>query len=272
MRLIHHTVQEYLCAHPGFFSEPHSVLAETCSTYLNSQQVKNLTSHSLLDHESMPLLKYSSTYWGTHAGRGLSDHATALALELLRDCEDHVSAISLLKQVMRPSYIGEICTSMHFSGLHGASFFGIVELVTLFTNAEGCEINQQYCTGKLIHHLRGRQGMGMQEWRNYYSDEKMSTPIAPISMIEHYSDGLLSTAIKGWSDYRGRVPNRPGRTAGPWRTIVPGRVGTDGRAKHPSFIKTAVLWGDGRALQPQGTFTYRRPSKSLKRCRPLRGA
>jgi len=48
------------------------------------------------------------------------------------------------------------------------------------------------------------------------------------------------------------VPNRPGRTAGPWRTIVPGvpgRVGTDGRAKRPSFIKTAVLWVDGRALQ-----------------------
>jgi len=30
---------------------------------------------------------------------------------------------------------------------------------------------------------------------------------------------------------------------------VPGRVGTDGRARRPSFIKTAVLWVDGRALQ-----------------------
>jgi len=122
MRLIHHTVQEYLFPHPGLFSEPHSVLAETCLTYLNSQQVKNLTSHSLLDHESIPLLKYSSRYWGTHAGRGLSDHATALALELLRDYEDHVSAISLLKQVMRPSYIGEICTSLHYT-VHRSSEF-----------------------------------------------------------------------------------------------------------------------------------------------------
>ena len=50
----------------------------------------------------------------------------------------------------------------------------------------------------------------------------------------------------------GSVPNRPGRTAGPWRAIVPGvpgKVGADGRARRPSFIKTAVLWVDGRALQ-----------------------
>ena len=48
------------------------------------------------------------------------------------------------------------------------------------------------------------------------------------------------------------VPNSPGRTAGPWWTVVPGvlsRVGTDDRARHPYFIKTAVLLVDGRALQ-----------------------
>jgi len=47
VRLIHYTVQEYLCSHPGLFSKPHSILAETCLAYLNSQQVKNLASHSL---------------------------------------------------------------------------------------------------------------------------------------------------------------------------------------------------------------------------------
>jgi len=30
---------------------------------------------------------------------------------------------------------------------------------------------------------------------------------------------------------------------------VPGMVGTDGRARRPSFIKMAVLWVDSRALQ-----------------------
>jgi len=57
VRLIHSTVQEYLSRHPGLFSKPHSILAETCLTYLNSQRVKNLTTHSHPDHNSIPFLK-----------------------------------------------------------------------------------------------------------------------------------------------------------------------------------------------------------------------
>jgi len=40
------------------------------------------------------------------------------------------------------------------------------------------------------------------------------------------------------------VPNRPVRTPGPWRPIVPsvpGRVGKDGWARRPSFVNTAGL-------------------------------
>ena len=129
VRLIHHTLQEYLCAHPGLFGKPHSILAETCLTYLNSQWVKNLTSHSPPAHQSMPFPKYSSRCWGTYAERELSDHARTLALELLCHYEDHVSAVSLLEQVIHPSDIRDIYTSPLFPGLHCASFFGIVELV-----------------------------------------------------------------------------------------------------------------------------------------------
>ena len=161
VRLIHYTVQEYLYSHPGFFTKPHSILAETCLTYLNSQQVKSLTSHSLPNHQSMPFLKYSSRYWGTHANRELSDHARTLGLELLGQYEDHVSAISLLRQVMPPSRmtrIGDISPSPLFSGLHCASFFGIIELVTAIINAEGCEINQRDCTGNTPLALVARNG------------------------------------------------------------------------------------------------------------------
>jgi len=80
VRLIHHTVQEYLCTHPDLFSQPHSILAETCLTYLDSQQIKNLSPHSHPDHQSIPFLEYSSRYWGTHAKRKLSDRARILAL------------------------------------------------------------------------------------------------------------------------------------------------------------------------------------------------
>ena len=148
VRLIHYTVQENLSSHPGLFSKPHSVLAETCLTYLNSPQVKNLPPHPHPDHQSMPFLKYSSRYWGTHASKDLSGHVRTLALELLGQYEGHVSAVSLLRQEMPPSRIGDISTSSLFSGLHCASFFGIVELVTAVINAGGCEINQQDCTGR----------------------------------------------------------------------------------------------------------------------------
>ena len=146
VRLIHYTVQEYLCSHPNLFSKPHSVLAETCLAYLNSQRVKSLRSHTLPDYESMPFLKYSSRYWGTHVNWDLSDSARALARELLNRYEDHISAVSLLGQ-LHPGYVGGIATSLLFSGLHCASFFGIVELVTVLINDEDYEVDQQDCVG-----------------------------------------------------------------------------------------------------------------------------
>jgi len=142
VRVIHFTVQEYLCAHPDLFSHPHSAIAEACLTYLNSSQVKNLSSHPLQDHQVMPFLKYSSRYWGTHANKELSGHAMALGLQLLSQYEDHPSAVSLFEQALPTRYTAGTGSSPRFSGLHCASFFGIVELVASLTNAQSCEINQ----------------------------------------------------------------------------------------------------------------------------------
>ena len=77
----------------------------------------------------------------------ISDHAKTVALELLSQYEDHVAAVSLLKQVVPPSYAGYFGTDSLFSGLHGASFFGIVELMTAIMDAEDCKINQHDCMG-----------------------------------------------------------------------------------------------------------------------------
>jgi len=157
VRLIHYTVQEYLCSHPGLFSKPHSILAETCLTYLNSQQVINLTPLSLPSPQSMPFLKYCARYWGTHTNKDHSVHAKTMALELLNKYEDHISAVSLLQQV---PYAGAIPTSPLFSGLHCASFFGIVELVTVLIDAGGYNINQQDCTGSTPLAWAARNGHG----------------------------------------------------------------------------------------------------------------
>ena len=147
VRLIHYTVQEYLCSHPGLFSKPHSILAETYLTYLNSKRVKDLTPHSLPAHGSMPFLKYSSRYWGTHTNKDLTDHARTLALELLNMYEDQIFVVSLLGQVLQNGYIGGIASPL-FSGLHCASFFGIVDLVTVLINAEGYQVEQRDCVGR----------------------------------------------------------------------------------------------------------------------------
>jgi len=147
VRLIHYTVQNYLRSHPDLFSSPDSILAETCLTYLSSQQVKNIAPRSLPNHQRMPFLQYASRYWGVHAERELSEHARTLALKLLVRYQDHVSAVSLLKQVTHPNCIEDTGTLPLFSGLHGASFFGIVELMTAIIDVGSCKIDERDCTG-----------------------------------------------------------------------------------------------------------------------------
>ena len=89
VRLIHHTLQEYLSAYPDLFARVHSTIAETCLTYLNSPQVKELPPSLLPDDQTWPFLRYSSRHWGTHAKRESSDYAISLALELLSGYENH---------------------------------------------------------------------------------------------------------------------------------------------------------------------------------------
>ena len=81
VRLIHFTLQEYLRTHPQLFGRAHSTMAETCLSYLNSHQVKALSTSPSPDLQSIPFLEYSSLYWGTHAKRELSDCAKQLALK-----------------------------------------------------------------------------------------------------------------------------------------------------------------------------------------------
>src|SRR5205807_5780046 len=85
VRLIHFTLQEYLRAHPDLFITALSTIAETCLSYLNSQQVKALSTSPSPDPQGTPFLEYSSLYWGVHARRNLSDCAKSLALKLFGD-------------------------------------------------------------------------------------------------------------------------------------------------------------------------------------------
>ena len=99
IRLIHFTLQEHLYTHPDFFDRVHSTMAETCLTYLNFKCIKDLPAGSSSDPQDTPFLEYSSLYWGIHVRMELSDGAKALALQLLRRFDGHISAQSLWKSI-----------------------------------------------------------------------------------------------------------------------------------------------------------------------------
>jgi len=141
VRLIHFTLQEYLSAHPDIFIKPHSVMAEICLTYLNSKQVKTLSTTHSPDTQNPPFLEYCSAYWGVHAKKELSDYGRSLALELLKEDYSPISTRLLLAHAkLRPN---RPCL---FSGLHCASFFEIVEVVAGLIEVGGSDINgEDYC-------------------------------------------------------------------------------------------------------------------------------
>ena len=124
VRLIHYTLQEYL-SHSGNLPDAQKLLAQTCLTYLNHGQVKRLPANKIPDLSDMPFLEYCSFYWGSHAKVELSGGVKSLALDLLNLYDNHVSATLLFERAS--SHFSFNCSL--FTGLHCASYFGIVELV-----------------------------------------------------------------------------------------------------------------------------------------------
>ena len=150
VRLIHFTLQEYLQAHAEHFYRPHAAMAETCLSYLNSHQIKALSTNSSPhdpDLQDTPFLEYSSLYWGVHAKRDLSDSVKQLALRLFDDYSNHISLRILFKKERVDYFKFYSNKPLLFSGLHYASFFGIDEIVSCLAEVEGCDINPIDCTG-----------------------------------------------------------------------------------------------------------------------------
>jgi len=128
VRLIHFTLQEYLSTSADIFSTPHSTMTEICLTYLNSEQIMAIPADSSPNIPNIPFLKHCFLYWGAHAKRELSDHARPLALQLLLECDGHISIKSFLEQ-SGYSWFLRTGRDLRFNGLHWASFFGVAELV-----------------------------------------------------------------------------------------------------------------------------------------------
>jgi len=148
VRLIHYTLQEYLHTCPDLFGATHSVMAETCLTYLNFQTIKDISSLHLTPPHLTPFLKYSSLYWGAHARRGASKDTISLALKLFSQIESHISTKLLLVDLIPRTgrYIRDIPISgplIGFTELHCASVFGIVEITTALMDQPSSDLNKR---------------------------------------------------------------------------------------------------------------------------------
>jgi len=160
VRLIHFTLQEYLSGHLDLFIKPHSAMAEICLTYLNSKQVKALSTAHSPDTRNTPFLQYCSVYWGVHSKKELSEHGKSLALELLKEHYSQISSKLLLTQ--ENMHLSDDDTYPLFSGLHCASFFGIVEVVVALIEVGGYDINGE-----------GYRGCTPLSWAAYNGHEEV---------------------------------------------------------------------------------------------------
>ena len=162
VRLIHFVLQEYLSGYPGVFSGPHSAKAEICLTYLNSRPIRALSNARFHNTRNTLFLEYCSVYWGIHAQKELSDSVRSLALELLKEHYGLIPTKLLLGQNQDLSFWRHDAYSQ-FSGLHCASFFGMVEVVAALVEMECYDINEGDFSGRTPH-LHGLLVMDMRKW------------------------------------------------------------------------------------------------------------
>ena len=255
VRLIHFTLQEYLRAHPQLFSRAHSAMAETCLSYLNSHQVKVLSATPPPDIRGTPFLEYSSLYWGVHAKRELSDRAKQLALKLFDDYNNHISTEILLNAGKPRFFRLDPNGPSLFSGLHCASFFGIVEIVASLVEVEDCDINQTDCTSSaplVWASLNGHEGvvkilLGRDDISPDKPDWSGRTPL--LFAAENGHEEVVEMLL-GRNDISPDKPDWSGRTPLLWAAknghegvvkMLLGRDDTD-PDKPDIYGRTPLLW------------------------------
>jgi len=153
VRILHSTLQEYLSNNPSLFASPHSMIAEVCLAYLNFRCIRELLRALSSAPPSLPLVEYASCYWGERVGRQKAEGVTSLALVLLIGFEQHISSRALLLHCDRNRCWPEPCfdrSSSHngFTGLHGAAFFGLGEIVAALLAMKEWNINATDAIGR----------------------------------------------------------------------------------------------------------------------------
>jgi len=245
VRLIHFTLHEYLRAHPEFSGPAHPTMAETCLSYLNSQQIRALSTSTFPDLGSTPFLEYSSVYWGTHAKRDLSDCAKSLALKLFDNHNNSMPTRILLKSQGHWEYHTDSDKLCLFGGLHWASVFGIDDIVAVLVEVEGCDINQIDCIGNtpLVWAAKnGHEGVVNVLLRRGDVDPNKSGSLGqtPLYLVaENGHEGVVKIFL-GRSDINLNKPDTCRRTP-LWCAAENG---------WESIVKMILRWGDVNPNEP----------------------
>ena len=138
VRLLHFTLKKYLRQHPTIFVTADSMMAEICLTYLNYPSVRVLPNPDNAQ-ERPPFLEYATCFWGTHAGREVTEPVKSLSLHLLDGYENHVSAAILWREKLRERHSHE--DVLGISGLHCIAFWGIAEIAIAMLEGKKWDVN-----------------------------------------------------------------------------------------------------------------------------------
>ena len=159
---MHFTLREHLSSDPTLLYSSHSIIAEVCLTYLNFEQVRDLSPNLGSAPSTMPLLEYASCYWGKHVRRKMTDNAKQLALKLLGRFDEHISAQLLLLHYDQTRSSGPHFSSTRgptgFTGLHGVAFFGIADIVAAVLEVKEWDVNAADCMGSTALTWATRRG------------------------------------------------------------------------------------------------------------------
>ena len=182
VRLVHYTLQEYLSNNTDLFPSSHSMIAEVCLTYLNSQFVRDLPLTFDWEEPWTPLLEYASCHWGTHARKETTENVNTLALKLLDGFEKHVSSWILL--CCEEEWVfHDADNPTGFTGLHGSAYLGMVEIAV-----------------RLLE---------MGKWDLNATDREGNTAILWAARNEH---GAMVKMLLEREDVAPNTPNRSGQT------------------------------------------------------------
>ena len=153
VRLVHFSLQEYLSDNLSLFQSPHSVMAEVCLTYLGFRCLQELSPLSST-LSALPFARYASGYWGTHMRKGGVGSLAPLALKHLLEFEQHISSqLLFLRYYEDQSSWEDFCERRDLkgpTGLHGAAFFGIVEIVATLLAMKEWDINATDARGRTV--------------------------------------------------------------------------------------------------------------------------